>query len=74
MRHIYIIYKFVLFVCLCVCLYVTIVTLRYKTKTKKDTKLEFAGVVDYATSNILSKFESYIFVSSEVMGSKKIVT
>ena len=43
-------------------------TLRYKTKTKRDEKLNFAGVVDYVTSNILSKFESPILISSEVMG------
>ena len=48
--------------------YVTIVTLRYKTKTKKYKKLDFAGVVDYVTSNILSKSESPTFISSEVMG------
>ena len=50
------------------------VTLHYKTKTKKDKKLDFAGVVDYVTSSILSKFESSIFFSSEVMGGQKIVT
>ena len=44
-------------------MYVTIVTLRYKTKTKGDKKLIFAGVVDHSTSNI--------FISSKVMGGKK---
>ncbi len=47
------------------------VTLRYKTKTIKDKKLDFAGIVDYVTSNILSKFESLIFISSEVTGVQK---
>ena len=45
-----------------------------KTKTKKDKKLNFAGVVDYFTITNLTKFESPIFISSEVMGGKKIVT
>ncbi len=45
-----------------------------KTKTKKDKKLNFAGVVDYVTSNILSKFESPIFIILNVMGGKKIVS
>ncbi len=49
-------------------------TLRYKTKTKRDKKLNFAGVVDYVTSNILSELEGPLFISSEVMGGKKIVT
>ena len=39
-----------------VCLYVTIVTLRYKMKTKKDKMLIFAGIVEYGTGNIVSKF------------------
>ena len=43
-------------------------TLRYKTKTKRDKKLNFAGFVDYVTSNILFKFESPILISSEVIG------
>ena len=38
-----------------------------------DKKLIFAGIVDYVTSNILSIFESPIFISSEVMGGKKFV-
>ncbi len=50
------------------------VTLRYKTKTKKDKNLDFAGFVEYVTSNILFKFKSPIFISSEVKGGKKIVT
>ena len=50
------------------------VTLRYKTKTKKDKNLDFTGFVEYVTSNILFKFKSPIFISSEVMGGKKIVT
>ena len=63
-----------MYVCMSVCMYVTILTLRYKTKTKTDIKLKFAGVADYVASNILSKFESPILNSSEVMGGKKIVT
>ena len=51
-------------------MYVTIVTLRYKTKTKRDKKMIFAGVVDYVASNIPSKFESPIQFSSDVMGAK----
>ncbi len=43
------------------------VTLRYKTKTK-------IGIVNYVASNILSKFESPILISSEVIRGKKIVT
>ena len=39
-----------------------------KTKTKKDIKLNFIGLVNYFTSKILSQFESPIFISSEVMG------
>ena len=48
-----------------------IMTLRFKRKIKIDKKLIFAGVVDYVTSNILSKFESLVFISSEVMGGQK---
>ena len=44
-----------------------IVTLRYKTKTKRDKNLIFAGNVDYVASNIFSIFESPILISSEVM-------
>ena len=50
------------------------VTLRYKMKTKKDKKLDLAGVVGYVTSNILSKFKSPILISSEVIRDQKIVT
>ena len=39
-----------------------------KTKTKKDKRLIFAGVVDYLVINNLTKFESPILISSEVMG------
>ena len=64
-------YKSGLSVCLYEWMYVTNVTLRYKSKTKKDKNLDFAGVVYYVTSNNLSKFESPIFISSEVMRVKK---
>ena len=64
----YIYISYINFSCLYVYLYVTIVTLRYKTITKRDKKVIFAGVVDYVANNILTKFESLILISSEVMG------
>ena len=45
-----------------------------KTKTKLDKKLNFAGFVDYLAINTLSKSESPILISSEVIRGKKIVT
>ena len=57
--------------CLSVCLYVTIVTLRNKTKTKRDKNYFFAGIVDYVKSNFfLSKSDTPILISSEVIGVK----
>ncbi len=61
-------------VCLSVCVSVCMsqnVTLHYKTKTKKYKKLDFAGIVDYVTSNFLSEFESPIFISLEVIMGQK---
>ena len=52
-----------------VCMYVMIVTLRYKTKTKKDA--EFVNLV---TSNMAFKFECLILISTGVTSGKKIVT
>ena len=49
MCGVYIIYRFVLSVCMSVCMsvsmYVTIVTLSNKSKTERDEKQNFAGII-----------------------------